>query len=252
MKKPLIGITCNFERNDEIGIMTDMGVKLQKWQFLADNYINAVERAGGIPIILPICEDFETVKEILAQVQGVIVSGGNDVSPACYGEEADGCGEIVPERDGQDLAIVQYLMQNSRMPVLGICRGIQVMNVALGGVLYQDVEKAGFRQHSLDDSPMNQAVHTVTLEPQTRLQEIFQTDVLRVNSYHHSAVKRLAEPCLLSGTSDDGIIEALELPGERFFLAVQWHPEMMYDDELQKRLFSAFVAACAAHTESGG
>lgn len=242
--KPLIGITCNFERKDEIGIITDMGVKKQQWQFLADNYINAVEAAGGLPIILPIYTEADTVQQLVMRLDGVIISGGNDVSPAFYGEQAESCGELEPRRDTQDIALSRYLWEHSDIPVLGICRGMQVLNVMMGGTLYQDLRKAGYQRHSWDESPMNLPVHRVKLEDGTRIRSIFETDCVQVNSYHHSAVRQAAEGLVIAGRSDDGVIEVMEWPGERFFLCVQWHPEMMYDDQRQEKLFMSFVEAC--------
>ncbi len=244
-KKPLIGITCNFDTKDTIGIVSDMGVKEQKWHFLADNYVNALEFVGGIPVMLPICKKFETVATLLGSLDGVLISGGNDVSPECYGEKpVEECGTTVTDRDEQDIAIMQYVASKTEMPLLGICRGLQVMNVALGGSLYQDLCKEGFRQHSREDSPMNKPVHTVRLERGTRLFNIYGQEVLQVNSYHHSAVKNLAPECVVAGKSEEGVVEAIERRGNRFFLAVQWHPEMMYDDTKQQELFKAFVEAC--------
>lgn len=244
-RKPLIGITCNFETRDKIGIITEMGVKKQKWQFLADNYINAIERAGGIPIVLPVYENFETAAELIGMLDGVVISGGNDVSPARYGEEPKENGEIIPERDEQDIAIASYLFSEKDMPVLGICRGLQVINAMAGGTMHQDLGKAGFECHSMDDSPMNAPVHEVNLKEGTRLCQIYGVNRMRVNSYHHSAAKEPAQGWTVAAVStEDGVTEALEFPKKRFFLAVQWHPEMMYDDNLQKKLFDAFITAC--------
>lgn len=244
-RKPLIGITCNFETRDKIGIITEMGVKKQKWQFLADNYINAVERAGGVPVMLPVFEKFETAVELIEELDGVIISGGNDVSPSRYGEEPKENGEIIPERDEQDIAIASYLFSEKDIPVLGICRGLQVINAMAGGTLHQDLEKAGFERHSLDESPMNIPVHRVKLTGGTRLRQIYGVDRMGVNSFHHSAAKEPARGWAVSAVSaEDGVTEALEFPEKRFFLAVQWHPEMMYDDKLQKKLFDAFISAC--------
>lgn len=244
-RKPLIGITCNYETRDKIGIITEMGVKKQKWQFLADNYINAIERAGGIPVMLPVYEKFDTAMELLEGLDGVVISGGNDVSPVRYGEEPKENGEIIPERDEQDIAIASYLFNEKNMPVLGICRGLQVINAMAGGTMYQDLENAGFGCHSMDESPMNTPVHGVKLTRGTKLCQIYGVDGMRVNSYHHSAAKEPAQGWIISAVSaEDGVTEALECPEKRFFLAVQWHPEMMYDDKLQKKLFDAFISAC--------
>ena len=244
-RKPIIGITCNYDENDEIGIITDMGVPLQKWQFLADNYINFVERIGGIPIIIPICEHFNTVEGLLDTLDGVIITGGNDISPDCYGEETtEKCGALVSQRDKQDIQIITSLLNSTRIPVLGICRGMQAMNVAAGGTLYQDLCAAGFNRHSIDESPMYQPVHTVNLKEVSKIHCIFGCKTLPVNSYHHSAIKQLAGCYMAAGESEDHVLEAIELPDHPFFLAVQWHPEMMYREAIQQNLFRSFKNAC--------
>lgn len=144
MKKPFIGITCNYETDDAIGRVTHMGLPGQRWMFLAEHYTASVEKAGGIPLILPVCTEFETVKEMLDRVDGVLLTGGNDVDPQMYGARADAaCGSIVPERDRQEIAIAKYIMGQGDKPLFGICRGMQVIQVAAGGALYQDVEKEG-------------------------------------------------------------------------------------------------------------
>lgn len=244
-QRPVIGITCNYDEGDQIGMITSMGVSRQKWQFLADNYMTAVEQAGGIPVIIPIYQNFETFNMVLSCLNGVILSGGNDVSPECYGEHiSDKCGVLSAARDKQDLAIASCLLERKNLPVLGICRGIQVVNVAAGGTLHQDLHSDGFKEHSLDDSPMNQPVHTVRLREGTKLRHIFGCETLSVNSYHHSAVDRTADCFSGAGESEDGVLEAIELKNHPFFMAVQWHPEMMFDDKAQQTLFKAFIAAC--------
>ena len=244
-RKPIIGITCNYEETDRIGILTDMGVSEQKWGFLAQNYIDAVERAGGIPLIIPICAHVETVQALLEQVDGVLISGGNDIAPSCYGEEASPeCGVIVPSRDRQDLWIIRYIVTETQKPLLGVCRGAQALNAAFGGTLYQDLGCANYAQHAHDSSPMNREVHRVSLTPGSRIYSAMQAESAGVNSYHHSAVKQVAEGFVPTAVSADGVVEAIEKQGDRFVVAVQWHPEMMYDAPQQQNLFADFVKAC--------
>ncbi|MCI6639234.1 MAG: gamma-glutamyl-gamma-aminobutyrate hydrolase family protein [Pygmaiobacter massiliensis] len=246
MEQPLIGITCNYETPDRVGILTDMGVKGQSWEYLAANYAAAVQQAGGIPVYLPTCRSSQTTHALVRRLDGVIFSGGHDVSPSYYGEAAsEQCGVLSSERDKGELELAQYLLQQTDLPILGICRGMQVLNVALGGSLFQDVQTSGFQNHSWDDSPMNQPVHPVKLQPESWLAKTVKAQQLEVNSYHHSAVKQLGQGLQATAFSPDGLVEAVELSAQRFAAAVQWHPEMMYDSSWQQSLFSAFIKSCA-------
>lgn len=247
MKKPFIGITCNYETDDAIGRVTHMGLPGQRWMFLAEHYTASVEKAGGIPLILPVCTEFETVKEMLDRVDGVLLTGGNDVDPQMYGARADAaCGSIVPERDRQEIAIARYIMGQGDKPLFGICRGMQVIQVAAGGALYQDLEKeGGFKHHYMDMYPLNCPAHPVRLRENSRLAKIFGMQrEIRVNSFHHQAVRQAAEGFEATAWSDDGVIEGMEKTGQAFVLGVQWHPEMMWDCGQQQELFSAFIRAC--------
>lgn len=146
--KPLIGITCNYDYKDEIGKVTQVGITGQKWHFLADNYIASIERAGGVPVMIPICRNMETVKEMVSRMDGILISGGHDVNPREYGEDVNGsCGVIMPMRDRQDVELSKYIIEETNKPILGICRGIQIMNIATGGNLYQDLEIEGNFNH---------------------------------------------------------------------------------------------------------
>ena len=244
--KPRIGITCNFEYKDEIGLLTHMGAAGQKWHYLADHYVNSIERAGGIPVLIPICGSFETVKEMVSCLDGVLISGGHDVNPREYGMPVKKySGEIIPQRDSQDIALAKYVLEETKLPLLCICRGIQVMNVAAGGTLRQDLEiEGGYENHSNTMFPLNVASHQVELKAGTRLEQIFGKAEIGVNSFHHQAVLQPGDGFSVTAVSEDGVIEALELPGERFVLGVQWHPEMMYDSDEQQNIFRTFISAC--------
>lgn len=244
--KPLIGITCNYDLNGSSGVTTRFGLPGQEFHMLADEYIRSIEEAGGIPVMIPICQDFATVKEMVDHMDGILISGGNDVSPTLYGEFiTKDCGPIVPERDEQDVNIIHYVLNKTQKPLLGICRGIQIMNVAFGGSLYQDVGKAGFDDHFVAASPYPYPVHTVKLEENSLLSQIIGDTTLKVNSFHHQGVKTVGENLKTSAVSvTDGVIEAVELPGERMVLAVQWHPEMMYHCSINRKIFVHFVEEC--------
>ena len=245
--KPFIGITCNYDSKDEVGLVSGMGIEGQTWNFLADDYVRAIERAGGIPVMLPLFTDIETMKETVAHLDGVLISGGHDVNPQEYGVRVKGyCGRIIPERDWSDLALARYLMNETDKPLLGICRGIQIMNVAAGGTLYQDLEiEGGYEKHFIQKFPRNHEVHTVTCENGSKAAEIYGEGEVDVNSFHHQAVKEAGDGFQITARSEEGVAEAIENDKKHFTVGIQWHPEMMYDSEEQKKLFQAFVAACA-------
>lgn len=245
--KPVIGITCNFDYRDEIGIVSHMGGVGQKWDFLADSYITAVEKSGGIPVIIPICDDIETVKDMVSRMDGVLISGGHDIDPRRYGERARSyCGTIMPKRDSQDIGLAEYVLNETDKPILAICRGIQVLNVAAGGSLYQDLEKeGGFEHHFMDMYPLNCISHQITAKVGSKIHEIYGKNQIGVNSFHHQAVRRPGKEFAVTAVSDDGVPEAIEWEGRRFVVGVQWHPEMMEDSVEQQKIFRALVNACS-------
>ncbi|UZT83044.1 gamma-glutamyl-gamma-aminobutyrate hydrolase family protein [Caproicibacterium sp. BJN0003] len=243
--KPLIGITCNYDYHDDVGRVSKMGIDGQDWNFIAGDYINAIEKVGGCPVVIPLCSNFEDLKDILDRMDGIMISGGHDVGPENYGERARGCGAIMPMRDAQDLAITRYIVENTEKPLLGICRGIQILNVAMGGTLYQDLEKDGsFGHHFGDIYPRNYAWHSVTLTKGSILESIYGKKVIDVNSFHHQAVFKPGKNISVTAVSSDGVSEGIEIAEKKFVVAVQWHPEMMYDSEEQLKIFRAFVDNC--------
>ncbi|MCD8009884.1 MAG: gamma-glutamyl-gamma-aminobutyrate hydrolase family protein [Lachnospiraceae bacterium] len=245
MKRPIIGITCNFDYKDDVGMVSCMGITGQQWHFVADNYVDSVERAGGVPVLIPICANMETVWRMVEGMDGILISGGHDVNPQEYGERANGkCGRLMPRRDRQDIALARHVLNETMKPILAICRGIQIMNVAAGGTLYQDLESEGFEHHFTDMYPLNEPTHTVEVKEDSILRGIFGKERVRVNSFHHQAVKRLAEGFVVDAVSEDGVTEGIEPADGRFALGIQWHPEMMYDSEEQLKLFRALVEAC--------
>ncbi len=245
--KPFIGITTNFSVDETIGSITKLGAKGQTWHLVASDYIEAIERAGGIPVIIPLLEDFDDIKALVDKVDGVLFSGGNDISPHHYQQPfADGIGEVCLQRDTQEITLMNYLIESTSKPILGICRGCQVLNVALGGTIHPDLSKAGLNNHLFLNSPKNCDVHSIDISRESRLSDIFKTDTIRINSYHHQAIDVLANQLVATAYSEDGLIEAIELKeSERFVLAVQWHPEMMVDNEDQNKVFTGFVISCS-------
>lgn len=240
--KPIIGISCSMGQN--IYSMT-MENRPQLQHRMNDTYINAVLQAGGIPVILPNLEDTSVIPELVDGLDGILLSGGGDVDPVLFGERATGhLGTVTPRRDTFELALAKYVLENTDKPVLGICRGIQVMNVAMGGSLYIDLPDAGKLCHSLDMYPRNSVTHDVCIAENTRMASIMGGTSARVNSFHHQAVKEAAQGFVVSAWSaPDDVVEAMELQGSRFAVGVQWHPEELVHRDEARKLFSRFVDA---------
>lgn len=245
MQKPIIGITCNFLPASSWTVELGIAAYHQDFQGLATDYADMIQKAGGIPLVLPTVEDLEGASQLWGRLDGLLLSGGNDLNPQLYGQRVQGkCGAVDIPRDRYELAAFRY-GREKQLPMLGICRGIQLFNAAMGGSNYQDLPSQGFESHTLLGFPRNAASHTVNLVPGSLLEEIFQTDTLGVNSFHHQAVRQLAPGLQEMARSEDGVIESVRLEDHPFALAVQWHPEMMYDDPQQLKLAQAFIRACS-------
>lgn len=233
MKKPLIGITaCTLvEANRD-------------WIWNPHDYSRAVQRAGGIPVLLPFVETEEEAAEVLDKLDGLLLSGGDDIDPLLYGElPHPQTGNICPERDLSELHYARVAFARN-LPTLGICRGHQVLAVAFGGTLYQDIpaQVPGAIKHR-QEGPKWYPTHPVAIAEGTRLAALLGTERL-VNSRHHQSVKKAPEGWVVSAVAPDGIIEAMEHPGYRFALSVQWHPENLQGRPYNfDALFRAFVEA---------
>jgi putative glutamine amidotransferase len=210
-------------------------------------YVRSVLAAGGVPIVLSPLLGPSFAPRSLDGVDGLILSGGEDVHPALYGAEpSPRCHPPSRERDLFELALFAAARQRE-LPVLGICRGIQLVNVALGGTLYQDLpaERPGPVAHD-PGSARDDRTHRIELKPGSRVAEALGGTAFAVNSFHHQAVDRLADGLVASGWSEDGLIEAVESPaGAPWLLAVQWHPEEMHAEARapERGLFRALIAA---------
>ena len=242
--KPIIGISCGIMINTK---STTLSHQPQEMHQLGDAYVRAIERAGGIPMLLPVYSDPELAKYAINKVDGVILSGGGDVDPAIFGDRANThLRPVIPRRDNADMAIADYVLNYTDKPLLGICRGTQVINVAMGGTLFVDLKDSGKLDHSLTMYPRNMFSHKIDVKEGTHLASILGAGITGVNSYHHQAVDRLAEGLVASAYSTiDGIIEAFEMPGERFVMGVQWHPEGLYDTEPQQGIFRELIKAAS-------
>ncbi|MET3574173.1 gamma-glutamyl-gamma-aminobutyrate hydrolase family protein [Bhargavaea ullalensis] len=225
-----------------IGITTD--VELDYKHMLNYDYITAVSRAGGIPLLIPIGTENDAA-EILGRLDGLIVTGGGDIDPTLFGEEPHrNLGEISPGRDASEMALIKEALQRD-LPLLTICRGLQIMVIAEGGDMYQDIYAQIDRellQHS-QKAARTHTSHFVDTAEGSILREAAQNERFRVNSYHHQAVREVKAPFAVSGMASDGIIEAVESTQHRFAVGVQWHPEALAaaGDEPSLRLFSRFI-----------
>ncbi|MBD5444754.1 MAG: gamma-glutamyl-gamma-aminobutyrate hydrolase family protein [Lachnospiraceae bacterium] len=233
--KPVIGIIPLFdETKDSI--------------WMLPGYMDGIRLAGGLPIILPLKADMEDIAQVCGICDGFLFTGGHDVDPAMYGaERSDKCGTSNHDRDTLEKKVFDYALRTD-LPVLGICRGIQLINVLCGGTLYQDLpteHDSSIKVEHHMSPPYDVPCHEVTILEDTPLFKELDSLTLLVNSYHHQAVKDLAPSLLPMAVSEDGLIEALYMPDKKFIQAVQWHPEFnFYKDESSRRLFKSFVNSC--------
>lgn len=211
--------------------------------WMLPGYLNGIRRAGGIPVIFPLSQDEEELKRLAGMCDGFLFTGGQDVSPDLYQEELLGENVITCRERDQMEAIVLREALGTGKPVLGICRGIQFINVYFGGTLYQDLplqhpSEVDHNQHIASHIP----IHEVRVLKDSPLYELLRTNFLPVNSYHHQAVKDLAPGLKAMAVSSDRIIEAVYMPDHPFLWAVQWHPEFSWKtDAVSRLIFDAFI-----------
>jgi putative glutamine amidotransferase len=229
LRRKIIGITCDWEEN-------------RGRIFLEEAYSEKVAEAGGVPLLVPHLEE-RFWPFLMGLFDGFVLSGGGDVSPLIMGEEPlSGEGEIFPPRDRMELYLARQCLAN-HVPLLGICRGMQVINIAAGGTIFQDVndQHPGHIQH-MQRAPRRYPSHRVEVVAGTLLHEIVSRTVLEVNSFHHQAVRDVPAALIVAARSADGIIEAIEGTDSNFILGVQWHPEAM-NDHASRAIFASFVAS---------
>ncbi|MBQ8522006.1 MAG: gamma-glutamyl-gamma-aminobutyrate hydrolase family protein [Bacteroides sp.] len=236
---PVIGLTGNFRDNDCT---------------LAEGYYQSVLKAGGVPVILPPYEETVALVNTLDSLDGLLLTGGADINPLYLGEEPiKELHGINPRRDRQEWLLVK-LAADRQIPVLGICRGAQLMNVALGGTLYQDIhsQMEGIRIKHDQELERGYASHTVKVDADTLLYKLFQTDTLAVNSFHHQAVKEAAPGFRVCACSSDGVVEAIESTEYKSMLGVQWHPEcfILRNEECMMSIFHWLVGEAASFKEA--
>ena len=231
--KPYIGIVPSIDDDGALGVY--------------QKYIHAVEGAGGIPVIIPYSFKEETLALYTDACFGFIFVGGVDINPQRYGEETlPGCERLTPKRDDFDFRMFERLLATKK-PLLGVCRGLQLFNVALGGSLYQDL-KAQMPESCIShrhEEPRGFITHEIALCEGTPLHSLLGRDKVIINSMHHQAIKRLAPALLPMAHSSDGIIEAVYMPGEKYVRAFQWHPEEGFDEVEHNRLIMKdFIKHC--------
>ncbi len=237
--QPLIAITCSRVTGGAWGIYS-LGHFMD---YTFSDYSLALLDAGAAPLIIPAAQDHDSLERIFGAVQGLVLSGGPDIHPRHYGEEpAAGLGDVDEGLDRMELMAARLAFEKD-IPVLGICRGIQVLNVALGGTLYQDISSQvpeGICHTPKTDKAV--FTHTVRFAAGSRLRRIMGRSEIWVNGKHHQAVRDPAPGLSVTARARDGVIEAVEHPRKRWMMGVQWHPEGTWrDDSFSKKLFKAFV-----------
>ena len=238
-KRPLIGVSGS--RN-----------VTERHHFVRENYMQSIIAAGGLPVLLPHTRDEALAAEMLDHLDGLLLSGGGDVNPARYGEEMiPACGEPDAQRDDFELLIGRLALERG-MPIFGICRGIQLMTVLMGGTLYQDIETQLGIEHVRHDQkpPYNEPTHAVRFVPGGLLAQIVGAQEVQTNSMHHQCVKDAGPRLIVEGVSGDGVIEAVRAAHTDDVFAVQYHPEYMAaETEHAARLFDYHVARAKAYAE---
>lgn len=231
MKKPIIAIIPECDNAGSV--------------LVEKEYLSSVEMAGGIPVVLSFYTKYEDLTESIECFDGFLFTGGPDINPLLYGEEPiDKCGDINSARDKFEIGLLPAVIGTGK-PVLGICRGIQVINVALGGTLIQDIPtskaEVGHNQKAIGTV----VTHSVEIMKDTLLYDIVKKERIIVNSFHHQACRRLGNRLEENAASLDGIVESVSMINHKFFLGVQWHPEYLYGiDESATKIWNAFVEAC--------
>ncbi len=239
MAKPLIGITAN---NGENRYGRPAVVLLR-------TYTDAVIRAGGAPVIIPSALPEDGWRTLYAHLDGILFSGGGDIVPERFnGASHPRVDNLDPERDDLEIPLLQTAVQDGK-PFLGICRGIQVVNVALGGTLYTHIADQypnALRHDYYPDYPRDKLAHPVRVEEGSHLAEILGEPILQVNSLHHQGLKDIPAMLKVTAYAPDGLVEGLELPDHPFGIAVQWHPEWLQAHAPMRALFRSFVEAAGA------
>jgi putative glutamine amidotransferase len=243
--RPIIGITTQ--------TLEPIPGELPRCWVMSQRYVDVLTSVGAIPWVIPLTRDTDTLRAIYEQLDGVFLPGGVDMDPTQYSESRlPECGAIDPDRDRVEVALVQWAMAE-RKPVLAVCRGVQVLNVAAGGTLYQDLAEwcDAPIKHDYWPNEVRQRqdlVHDVIIEPGTQLASIIGAGATNVNSMHHQGIKKLAPGLIVNAKAPDGLIEGVEGHDDSYLLGVQWHPEELVEsDPAMRRLFESFIEQAEAY-----
>jgi len=237
--QPIIGVTCDLD----LGTGRESRAPGRKIHILYDDYVQAILSSGGLPVLLPPVLGAANRTAYVEHLHGLVIPGSPaDIDPACYGEEPhQRLGPVNPLRTNFEIQLARLAVTRG-LPVFGVCGGAQVLNVALGGSLYQDIPSQIPKAYK--HSGFSEPAHTIDLVPGTRLATIVGAHELRVNSLHHQAIKVPGHGLVVSASARDGVIEAVEIPDQPFVVGVQWHPERLFiEDKTAQQLFTAFVQA---------
>ena len=237
MKKPIIGVVSSIQYNHS-GIMPNV-----ERIYVNDDYVKAVEKAGGNPIVLPVINDIDNIERQVKMCDGIVFTGGGDIHPKFFnGESNVKSGFSYLRIDEYQIRVMKKALELDK-PSLCICRGHQLLNVVCGGTLYQDISEIGGNplKHE-QDSPRFEATHKVTTAHNTVVREIFGEEIW-VNSFHHQCINKLGKDLKIAAVTSDGIIESVQHEGKKFFVGIQWHPEMMISfDNFMLPLFKRLVS----------
>ena len=212
------------------------------------SYLAPLQRVGLTPLLITPAHSATSIRELIGKCEGLVLSGGDDIDPACYGEDPiPELGQVNPVRDLAEMRALEAAI-DQELPILGICRGHQLLNVYFGGTLCQDIDtEMGSAFSHLQTTPWGSHHHDVRIEPGSRLERAVGTDRLQINSYHHQAIRDVAEDLVVTARAEDGLIEAVEARDDRWIVGVQWHPERHEaetpDTNPDVRLFQAFAEA---------
>lgn len=241
MKKPVIGITCSLEEKEDRKRKYPV---IFPFDYLKRSYYLAIEKAGGLPVLLPNLRDLKLIDHLLRLIDGLIISGGYDVHPKYYdSSKVHKSVKLTPDRDKFELALVKKA-RGKKIPVLGICRGHQLINVAFGGTLYQDLSlsKGKTFDHKSGRILDYQKKHQVIIKKGSKLFSILGKKEIEVNTSHHQIIKDVAPGFVATAWSnEDGVIEGLESQKDRYLLSVQWHPEVNFENKNSKLLFESLI-----------
>ncbi|MFW5998713.1 MAG: gamma-glutamyl-gamma-aminobutyrate hydrolase family protein [Bacillota bacterium] len=228
----IIGISCGFNNVKEENII------------LHNSYIETIKKAGGIPVLLPPHLEEQNLKIFKEKLDGVLLSGGGDIDPQVFNQEPEyNMRRIDPVRDKFELKLTEWLLQTD-IPLLAICRGIQILNIVCGGSIIQHLESPCIKHNQ--NAPRWYPTHKISLKKGSWLEKIYEKNEIKVNSFHHQAIDKLGEDLDITARTDDGIIEGVEYREHPFAVGVQWHPERMYDNSYeQKLLFEQFIKMCS-------